>query len=256
MSLPGHSLYPEIPQHFRYVQKKWRVRQRQPNLGRVYTIHPRDRECFFLRILLHNVRGPTSFEDIRTVDGVVCQMFKEACERLGLLEADDHWRVTLEEAVSTMMPKVTRALFAVMVSSCELSTPLDLWTAFKEPMSEDFLYQARLTEPAAVFSDRITNQALICIEDQVMNATNRPLTQFGLPSPDRSLVTGNRIMMREMSYDSEEMTEIITTRQNSLTDEQAQAVEAVMGAVNSGNSGFFFLDAPGTNVYIYSFLLL
>lgn len=36
-------------------------------LGRVYTVHPNNAECYYLRMLLHNVKGPTSFEYLRTV---------------------------------------------------------------------------------------------------------------------------------------------------------------------------------------------
>ena len=81
-----------------------------------------------------------------------------------------------------------------------------------------------------------------------MNATNRPLTQFGLPSPDRGqTVTNNRMMVRETTYNREEMAAVIETRQNSLTDEQATALDTIMGAVSSGQGGFIFLDAPGNN---------
>ena len=30
-------------------------------LGRGYTVNPRQGECFYLRLLLHNIRGPQSF---------------------------------------------------------------------------------------------------------------------------------------------------------------------------------------------------
>ena len=51
-------------------------------LGRVYTVHPSNAECFFLRMLLHLVRGLTSC----TVDSHVCAAFSEACQMGGLLE--------------------------------------------------------------------------------------------------------------------------------------------------------------------------
>lgn len=35
-------------------------------LGRIYTVHPKNADCFYLRLLLINVRGPTSFESLRT----------------------------------------------------------------------------------------------------------------------------------------------------------------------------------------------
>jgi len=46
-------------------------------LGWIYTIHPNNPESFFLRILLHNLRGPTSFEYLRSVDGIVYETYRQ-----------------------------------------------------------------------------------------------------------------------------------------------------------------------------------
>ena len=67
-------------------------------LGRVYTVHPKQDECFFLRMLLHEVKGPTSFDDLKSVDGEVCTTYREACYRRGLLEDDSQWDSALDEA--------------------------------------------------------------------------------------------------------------------------------------------------------------
>ena len=45
-------------------------------LGRIYTIHPSNSECFHLRLLLHEVQGPMSFTDLRTINRQVCETFK------------------------------------------------------------------------------------------------------------------------------------------------------------------------------------
>jgi len=37
-------------------------------LGRIYTVHPNNDECYYLRLLV-TVRGPTSFKQLRTVNG-------------------------------------------------------------------------------------------------------------------------------------------------------------------------------------------
>lgn len=58
-------------------------------IGRIYTVLPMEREHFFLRILLNHIRGPTSFNDLLTVDEVRSRTFKEAAEKRGLLENDD-----------------------------------------------------------------------------------------------------------------------------------------------------------------------
>ena len=121
----------------------WNPRQRQPNIGRVYAVLPKFRETFYLRMLLHHVRGPTSFEHLRTVDGILHPTFHAACIAYGLLESDAHWINCLQEAVETLNPRAMRELFAVIAHSGFPSSPLELWDRFKEPMCEDFLHQVR-----------------------------------------------------------------------------------------------------------------
>ncbi|XP_073518740.1 uncharacterized protein [Phyllobates terribilis] len=86
-------------------------------LGRVYTVHPSNAECFYLRMLLHVVKGPTSFSDLKKVGGHVCETFTEACQRKGLLENDGHWDITLSEAAATQTPKRLRHLFAIILTT-------------------------------------------------------------------------------------------------------------------------------------------
>jgi len=74
------------------------VKQAQA-LGRVYTISPHQGECFYLHLLLHNVKGPQSFSDLRTVDGDLCSSFHEACLKLGLLEDDNQYHLAIKEVI-------------------------------------------------------------------------------------------------------------------------------------------------------------
>ena len=92
-------------------------------LGRVYTIHPNNFECFFLRLLLHTVTGPTSFVALRTVNGRVCDTFREACQRLDLLEDDVQWDATMAEAATTQSPVKLRNLFVLLLITCGPSNP-------------------------------------------------------------------------------------------------------------------------------------
>ncbi|GFY24074.1 ATP-dependent DNA helicase [Trichonephila clavipes] len=83
-------------------------------LGRVYTVHPNNREAFHMRLLLHHVRGPISFEDLKTVivrdeDGDIleikpCSTYTVACQVLGLLEDDSLWYQAMEEATVSQSP--------------------------------------------------------------------------------------------------------------------------------------------------------
>jgi hypothetical protein len=102
-------LYPEVPKYYTWntsskVFCKRKQGARVPGyddiratdaLGRVYSIHPNNAECYFLRLLLHAVRGQTLSASLKTVEGVGCQTFREACQKLGLLENDQHWDTTM-----------------------------------------------------------------------------------------------------------------------------------------------------------------
>ncbi|XP_062499662.1 uncharacterized protein LOC134176977 [Corticium candelabrum] len=108
-------LYVNVPEYFVFDSSKtWKPRRqgravtdedhrltnfkRSSAIGRVYTVHPKQDECFFVRLLLHTVKGCCSFGDLRTVNGEVKPIFKEACRCLDLLEDDSHWISAIEEA--------------------------------------------------------------------------------------------------------------------------------------------------------------
>ncbi|GBN20200.1 hypothetical protein AVEN_149932-1, partial [Araneus ventricosus] len=97
-------LYPEVPRYYTWdTGRKVFIRRKKGTpvfgsdvvaseaLERVYTVHPNNSECFFLRMLLHTIKGPTSYAMLKTVEGRVCYTFREACQKLGLLEDDEHW---------------------------------------------------------------------------------------------------------------------------------------------------------------------
>jgi len=46
-------------------------------------------ELFHLRLLLLSVKGATSFNDLKIVNGEIYQSFSAACLALGLIEDDD-----------------------------------------------------------------------------------------------------------------------------------------------------------------------
>ncbi|GFR17143.1 helitron_like_N domain-containing protein [Trichonephila clavata] len=104
-------LYSEVPQYFTWAQTKIWMPHKQGTpieacsglfkskiLGRVFTVNPRQTECFYLRLLLVNVTGPLSFQDIRKVNGQQYLTYKDACLALGLLEDDNQWDCMLTEA--------------------------------------------------------------------------------------------------------------------------------------------------------------
>ncbi|KAL4153295.1 hypothetical protein QTP88_001128 [Uroleucon formosanum] len=119
-------LYPEVPAYYVWDKKKFQRRKRGVNvvgwpdikrehtLGRVYTVHPNNTECYHLRMLLHEIRGPISFEALKTVNGQVHPTFKSTCKALGLLEDDEHLYAALCQS-----PHKIRDLFTIILVFCQ-----------------------------------------------------------------------------------------------------------------------------------------
>ena len=128
-------------------------------LGRVYTVHPRQQECFYLRLLLHTVKGAKSFADLKKVDGQVCDTFREACRLRGLLEDDTHWHRCLEEAADSCAPSRLRSLFAMILTMSEVADLAGLWMQHRKSMCDDILFQCQKEahDMALSYNDAIFN---------------------------------------------------------------------------------------------------
>lgn len=201
-----------------------------------------------MRLLLVNVRGPTSFQHLRTVNGVLCSTYREACQYLRLLENDTHWDHTLEDAVISSNAKQIRTLFSIILSTCFPSTPTDLWHKYKDHMAEDILHQMRLRTSNAdlQMNEEIHNEALILIEDMCLMLTNKVLTQLGMIAHNRPMHDSfDQELRREARYDSETLREMVDRTVPLLNQQQKYAYDTLMKVVNDGSGGFYFLDAPG-----------
>ncbi|XP_065679048.1 uncharacterized protein LOC124814923 [Hydra vulgaris] len=86
-------------------------------------------------------KGAKSWEDLRTVNGIVLETFRGACVFNGLLQDDTEWQNTLSEPVLTQMPKQIRQLFSIILTFCEPDDPLHLWNSYKAFMMEDFIHR-------------------------------------------------------------------------------------------------------------------
>lgn len=255
-------LYSEMPRYYTWyaATKKFQRRKQgdavlgHPDvrstdaLGRIYTVHPKKDECFYLWLLLVNVRGPTSFESLRTVNGVVYPTFRAACQELNLLENDNHWDTTLAEASISASPSQIRTLFSIIISTCFPSNPSDLWNKYKDNMSEDILHQIRISSrnPDLEASEEVHNQALLLIEDMCYVMCGSLLVRLGMPEPDRGMNDAfNPELGREREYDRHELNQSVQTNVPLLNAQQREVYETLMKAVDDGNGGLFFLDAPG-----------
>ena len=81
----------------------------------MYSVLPNGGERFYLRLLLTTIKGilfcsttgsnlftyfpaATSYQILRTVNSVLCNTFKDACQARGLSDDDREWLLCLQEA--------------------------------------------------------------------------------------------------------------------------------------------------------------
>ncbi|GFY16369.1 uncharacterized protein TNCV_2350131 [Trichonephila clavipes] len=97
-------LYVDVPRYYTWnvSLNEWKRRvQRTPIDGWpgmkagdarecIYSVPVSNFECYCLRMLLIVIQGSTNFLDLKAVDGKKLETFCQACEKLGLLEDDNH----------------------------------------------------------------------------------------------------------------------------------------------------------------------
>lgn len=94
------------------MTKKWTKREKGFSIGRLANIQPRAGDLYYLRMLVSSIlKGPTSDEDILTVDNVKHTSFQAACYARGLLDGDSEWKEAMDEAAQYAYPFQLRGLF-------------------------------------------------------------------------------------------------------------------------------------------------
>ncbi|XP_055910737.1 uncharacterized protein LOC129945100 [Eupeodes corollae] len=185
---------------------------------------------------------------LRTVHGELCATYRQACQRLNLLEDDMHWEATLADSVISSSPHQIRTLFAIIISTCSPSNPLEIWHKFRDDMTEDILLRVRrsVSNPELEITPEMHNEALILIEDMCIMIANRILVQLGMIAPNRVVHDViNQEMHREQQYDRNQLRTFVQLKVPQLNSQQKYAYDKIMEGVNNEEGGFYFIDAPG-----------
>ncbi|XP_076945800.1 uncharacterized protein LOC143617009 [Bidens hawaiensis] len=245
--------YAEFPTQFVWKKTsppKWVERQSGFAIGRIHAVPASFDEAYYLRILLNKVKGPKCFEDIRIVDGFVCDSFRDACYRRGLLDDDKEYIEAIEEASHTANGYYLRNMFATMLITSSLSRPDYVWDNTWQFLVDWILYhqQKKHKNPGLSLSDdQLKNLALLQIEDFLVS-NNSSLRRFShMPFPDQESVSMsmNPLMMEELSYDKDSLLNDFKLLYTSLTDEQKNVYNEIFNSVKRKKGGVFFVYGYG-----------
>ena len=137
--------YVQIPNYYTYSksQKKFNRRKQGFSVGRINYAPRKQESSYYLRVLLNYVRGPTSYEDIKTYKDVVYEGYKDACYARGILDDDQEYIDDLVRRSYDSSATVVHDLFVLMLMSDSLCQPEKVWEQTWELLSEDIEYSRR-----------------------------------------------------------------------------------------------------------------
>jgi len=212
-------------------------------------------------MLLHIVQGATSYEDFRTVDGILYSTFKEACFERGLLDDTNEWHEALIEASTWATTAELRSMFCSMLMFSEVSQPHQLWEQHWEDLTDDLQRQTRRdlnNHSLEISLEHRRNLGLYEIE-LILNKNGRSLKDYppmSSPPSDMMRWLGNRLIREQLHYDQEKEKDNLDIMLPTLNLDQIQIFQSVTHLDEHFNgSCFFAYGSGGTRKNIFGKLL-
>ena len=97
----------------------------------MYLVNPNQRERYYLRLILLHIKGATSFEYLRTFNGIIYPTYFEAAKALNLIQTEKEWDDCLKEASQFKFPTAMCELFAFICISHNPIDSLHLFNKYK-----------------------------------------------------------------------------------------------------------------------------
>ncbi|GJE95688.1 ATP-dependent DNA helicase [Phanerochaete sordida] len=243
--------YQEFPSRFVWqrAEKRWTLRQSTASgaIGRMYYVSPIAGERFYLRTLLSIVKGPQSFEDLRTFNGVLLPTFRDACLARGLLEDDGEWRMCLRDATVWQTGSRLRQLFSMLLLHCDLTRPEELWLEFRESICDDLEHRLRQRDIVDPSPNDVYDYGLYLL-DNLLRDAGHSLADFPtMPRPERDwqdVDENNRLIAEQLAYDREEQHRLLQESLERLNVGQRHAYDAIVRSIEAQDGAVFFLNGP------------
>lgn len=281
-------LYEQMPQFYIWNRslKRWvdpKKNRTRPAIGRIMMPSPKQNEAYAAALLTKHYPG--NYEDLLNVNGHICGTFIEAAKLRGLLEDDQVWMRTLQEAsVSgfsaryqtnhlkhdiSVFYREMRQLYAnilVFGGTHDCFVPaLQLWEEFAH-----FMYDHR-PGMSELEHKRRKERALALIERLLAN-NGKQCRDFGLPQPVNSITNDIERSLDEFFFpqlgnlarddEPDETVDTSAFENARLTDDQRNAYKLIHDALLSDKNDarvdrLFFVSGDGGTgkTFLYNFTI-
>ncbi|XP_058750081.1 uncharacterized protein LOC131623071 [Vicia villosa] len=188
--------------------RRWRPRNRGYTIGRLIWVPPSTCELYYLRMMLIVAKGPTCYEDIKKVGGIVRDSFRDACFEMGFLNDDKEYVAAINKAKDWGSGHFLRNLFVTMLLSGTINRPRHVWQKTWKTLSDGILHRQRQLNhirDMQLTEAELKNLTLIEIEN-MLQSNRRSLHEFkDMPYPDAYVTrhVGNKLIYEEHDYNTE-----------------------------------------------------
>ena len=218
-------------------------------------VGPTAGERFHLRMLLMIVKGATSFDALKTVDGEICETFHDTCLKRGLLEDDGEWEICLRDAADIQTGSQLRRLFATLLLFCTPTQPHILWITFRDKICDDLRHRLFELGRTTIIQNNVYDFVLHLLND-ILQDSGHTLSDFPTmprPSSNWSNTLHNCLIVQQTNYDSNYEATTAHELTSTLNDDQRHAFDKIWQSIIHNQGKTFFLDGFGGcgKTYLY-----
>ncbi len=216
-------------------------------------VGPTAGEKFYLRTLLMVTKGPKSFDDLKTVDGILCESFHHAC-----LNAEIQTGSHLHH------------LFATLLLFCAPAEPKKLWLQFQEKICDDLPHKLHELDRTSVTENQ--DAAEIQMSSQLCHLF-ATLLLFCAPAepkklwlqfqekicddlPHKSDTINNHLISQQLNYNHQTESTMAHQFLQSLNNGQRHAFDKIWQSIICKEGKVFFIYGFGGcgKTYLYEAL--
>ena len=243
--------YMQFPEHYTYseTKKEWKPRVHDSEfpscIGRIHAVPRSSDDVYYLRMLLHHVKGSTCHVDVKTIGSTVHDTYKAAASALGLLTDDKEIEYAMQETWDFGSAPKLRGLFTILLNYGEISKPKEIYDKFIDNMLADIEYE----NPDITNRNDLINKCLIIFDD-LLQDMGSSMAQFpDLPQPDLSqniIISETRAFRRERYSENEQLDKfnnLMPSLQNNV--DQFTIFQQIKEAIDTSQAKQFVLNAPG-----------
>ncbi|CAN7053526.1 unnamed protein product [Brassica rapa subsp. trilocularis] len=157
--------YVQIPEYFVWnnTTKVWSERKKGKTIGRIVAVHPSAGDRYYLRILINKIKGPRSYDELKTFNDVKYPDFK-----------------SYVGGARTATPYQLRDMFVTFLNTCFVASPKGLWEHSWKSMSEDILHKRQriLGHSNLELDDETLEQYTLIEVEKLMRMQDRSLNDI------------------------------------------------------------------------------